>query len=139
MKVVSIGYERRDVQEFLDIVIKYKVKKLIDIRELPLSRRKGFSKNSLASSLNTIGVEYYHVRLAGNPYRKEKDDIQHCLNMYKKYLRKNPGVIDLVIEELSKPTVAILCYERDHEKCHRSVLIDMISDSNERINVVKAE
>jgi hypothetical protein len=43
------------------------VERLVDVRELPLSRRRGFSKTALGDALRHAGIEYVHVRALGNP------------------------------------------------------------------------
>ena len=43
------------------------VERLIDVRELPISRRRGFAKTALGEALAAEGVEYLHMRSLGNP------------------------------------------------------------------------
>jgi uncharacterized protein (DUF488 family) len=136
---VSIGYERRSLNELIEILLRYKVVKLLDIRELPLSRRKGFNKNELTSRLEEAGIKYRHIRSAGNPHRKKNGDVGHCLRLYASYLGAHPEVLDLVAKELSKVPVALLCYERHHYSCHRSVLVDALCNRGHRLEVVKVE
>jgi hypothetical protein len=40
---------------------------LLDVREPPLSRRKGFSKTPRAAALAAAGIEYRHERTLGVP------------------------------------------------------------------------
>ena len=47
----TIGYEGRKIDEFVVNLKSSHVKMLIDVRELPLSRKKGFSKNKLKEKL----------------------------------------------------------------------------------------
>ncbi|MBA3393051.1 MAG: DUF488 domain-containing protein [Deltaproteobacteria bacterium] len=53
----------------------HRIDRVIDVRDLPLSRRRGFSKTPLATALTAHGIEYVHLRQAGNPFRREKDSI----------------------------------------------------------------
>jgi uncharacterized protein (DUF488 family) len=137
-KIVSLGYERRSIDEVLNILASHKVVKLLDIRELPLSRRKGFSKNALSAHLEEAGIQYCHIRAAGNPHRKEKDDIKHCLRKYARYLQNNPAIIETIAAELSKKPVAVLCYEREHRNCHRSILLEALRQHGHPIQVIEA-
>ena len=122
-KIVSLGYERRSIDELVGILSGYGVAKLLDIRELPLSRRKGFSKSTLSVHLEEAGIEYLHLRAAGNPYRKHKASIGRCLQLYTRYLEKNPEIVEALALELSNKPIAVFCYEREHECCHRSILL----------------
>ena len=137
--VVSVGYERRSVHELVEILAGHRVGKLLDVREAPISRRKGFSKTALASLLEDVGIEYLHLRLAGNPYHREKQNIERCLRRYARYLVDNPEVVETFAAELSRKPVAVLCYERQHDNCHRSVLLEAVKRSGHRINVIKVE
>jgi uncharacterized protein (DUF488 family) len=67
--IVSIGYEGRTMPEMLRLLRKHGVRKVIDVRELPLSERRGFSKSSLSAALAASRIEYAHIRSAGNPHR----------------------------------------------------------------------
>ena len=49
--VYTIGYEASTMADFLVALQRAGVARVIDVRALPLSRRPGFSKSSLAASL----------------------------------------------------------------------------------------
>jgi len=138
-QVISIGYEQRSISEFLDVLLEHKVEKLVDVRELPLSRKKGFSKASLSESLSSVGIQYRHVRAAGNPHRKQKSNIDQCLALYSNYLKNNPHVLEVVAAELSKKPTAILCYERKHRNCHRSILLDSLCQNGFRYRLIEVQ
>ena len=137
-KIISLGYERRSVDELLEILYMHKVTKLLDVREVPISRKKGFSKKSLTLSLMQVGIKYKHIKAAGNPHRKE-NDLGHGMQLYSSYLHKNPEVIEQVLDEISDSGVAVFCYERSHLDCHRSVLLDSLVKTNNHINIIRVE
>jgi uncharacterized protein (DUF488 family) len=130
--VISIGYEGRTPAELIALLIRHRVRKVVDIRELPLSRRKGFSKTPLSAALRTAGIEYRHLRAAGNPHRRLKADTVRCLALYARHLAKHPEVVGLVKEQLIDGRVAVLCFERSHDACHRSRLLAALSRSRAR-------
>ena len=135
--VLSVGYERRSVDELIELLSGFDVILLLDVREAPFSRRTEFRKNVLAARLLEAGIDYQHLQAAGNPYRKKKVNITECLSLYAKYLKSNPDVVDLVAAQLGNGPVAMLCYERQHEDCHRSVLLDALTEqASHRLNVV---
>jgi hypothetical protein len=43
------------------------VTRVVDVCELPLLRRRGFSKSRLAETLERFAIRYEHVRALGNP------------------------------------------------------------------------
>ena len=136
--IVSIGYEKKSIPDLIRLLRQHRVAKLIDVRELPLSRRKGFSKTTLSVALNEAGIEYRHLRAAGNPHRAEKQNIEKCLRLYSNYLKKNPSILVSVTAEMSVTSVAFLCYEKEHDCCHRSVLIAELNRQGRRYRVVQA-
>jgi uncharacterized protein (DUF488 family) len=128
--VISIGYEGRTMGEFLALLRAHSVRKVLDVRELPLSRRRGFSKTPLGSALEAVGIAYQHLRAAGNPHRRLKADTALCLTLYSQHLADHPEVLNLVSEELRDGPVAMLCFERLHDACHRSCLLEAIRRSD---------
>ena len=112
----TIGYEGRALDEFLGVLAKAKIDRLIDVRSLPLSRRRGFSKTPLREALAAAGIEYVHLRSAGNPFRKDPDGVEK----YREYLP--PQAVDDVAEVARGHRAALLCYEADVATCHRGVL-----------------
>jgi uncharacterized protein (DUF488 family) len=135
--VFSIGYERRTPQELAVLLQNRGVRRLLDVRELPLSRRRGFSKTALSDLLERTGIAYRHLRYAGNPHRALKADIETCLRLYASYLDEALDVVPMVQEELLEGRVAVLCYERDHASCHRSVLLERVRQSGLRFKIVE--
>jgi uncharacterized protein (DUF488 family) len=139
VSVISIGYERRTVAELVELLVAHGVKKLIDVREMPLSRRPAFNKNRLAPEVSAAGIVYQHLRVAGNPYRKEATNVFDCLGRYASYLHEHPDIVELVADELSTTPVAMLCYERQHVGCHRSVLLRELQRHGYSIDIVEVE
>jgi Domain of unknown function DUF488 len=43
-----------------------------------------------------------------------------------------------VAEEVLGQAVAVLCYERDHDCCHRSVILDALAQGHE-LEVIRVE
>lgn len=102
-----------------------------DVRETPWSHKRSFCKNILSSELSKAGIEYVHVKSAGNPKenRRTAIDMAECLRRYKDYLRDNPaGVMDLLqvvrTAAARNQSVCLTCFERDVNDCHRSILVD---------------
>lgn len=125
-KAFTIGYAQRTLDDLVELLRAVGVTRVIDVRALPLSRRRGFSKTALARGLADGGIEYVHVRAAGNPFRHEAAGIDRCLERYRGYLREAPYVVAEVERAMDGRTVALLCAEADALRCHRSVLADWI-------------
>ncbi|MFH1735659.1 MAG: DUF488 domain-containing protein [bacterium] len=139
IQALSIGYEGRTIQDLIDLLKTHEIEQVIDVRLMPVSRRKYFCKNNLSAYLREEGIEYLHIRSAGNPYYKQRDDVELCLKLYTGYLKDHPDVMDSVFSKLSDSHTAVLCYERDHVDCHRNVLLRQISKSVHKIEVILAD
>ena len=98
----------------------------MDVRELPNSRRKGFSKKALSAALADAGIAYQHARALGSPrplrHRLRKDaDLPAFFRDFRKYLSGQRSVLEQLARSLTGNAV-LLCYERDYRQCHRSVV-----------------
>ncbi len=130
-----MGYEGRTLDEFVAALVEAGVRRVIDVRELPLSRRKGFSKTKLNDALADAGIEYVHLRAAGNPFRDLRKNIERCLRMYRGYIEGQPEVIDELDRLTVGGTTALLCVEADPESCHRSILVEEMTNAGLALNV----
>lgn len=119
LAIWTIGYEKRSPADLVDALQAAGIEQLIDVRQLPLSRRKGFSKTPLAAILADAGIEYVHLRNAGNPFRTFDDNV---LALYAGHLERSPEVVDEVLAAASTKRSSLMCLERDHAQCHRSIL-----------------
>lgn len=128
----TIGYEQHDSPASLIRVLrKAGVRRLVDVRELPLSRKRGFSKTPLAEALAGARIEYRHVRALGNPkpFRElyKRGEIKAGARAYRKHLH-NGSYSSLVSlsEELDEAPTCLLCVEASHDECHRAVIVDAL-------------
>jgi uncharacterized protein (DUF488 family) len=125
--VFTVGYEGRSVDDFVATLRAAKIDRVIDVRALPLSRRRGFSKTKLSEALASAKIEYVHLRIAGNPYRDQRADIKRCLALYRGHLERSPEVIASVLEATHGYRAALLCVEREACNCHRSVIASKLA------------
>ena len=141
MKIYTIGYEATTMAEFLAALHKAGVERVIDVRALPLSRRRGFSKNILAASLKDSGIEYVHLKNLGTPKpgrdAAKKGDVKTLEAVYEVQLGLPEAQVQAAqMRELAaeKPS-ALLCYERDPSHCHRTLLLEAEGEGMEVVNL----
>lgn len=87
----TIGYEGRDLEEFADRLKNFDVDTLVDVRDIPLSRKKGFSKTPLSQYLQEVGIEYIHIKPLGSPKElrekvKEDGDYEYFYQEFSDYI-----------------------------------------------------
>jgi uncharacterized protein (DUF488 family) len=131
LDVLTIGYEGVSLADFLATLKAAGVQLLLDIRELPISRRKGFSKTALSAALADAGIEYSHERALGSPREirhrlREDGDLARFFSDFREYLATQRTLLD-TLARTTTGAVALLCYERNHAECHRSVVADALA------------
>ena len=57
----TLGYEGLTIEAFITRLQAAQVKTVVDVRELPLSRKKGFSKSAFCAALSAHGMAYLHA------------------------------------------------------------------------------
>jgi uncharacterized protein (DUF488 family) len=122
----TIGYEGAQLDTFLDKLRDVGAVLLIDVRALPLSRRKGFSKTRLRDSLSATGIDYFHVRELGAPKAirenlRRTGDYATYFRHFGAYLKTQTTVLQALAKR-HEGVVVLMCYERDPSKCHRSMV-----------------
>lgn len=130
--LLTIGYEGADFRDFLATLEVLGVTTLLDIRELPMSRRPGFAKTALREGLASVGIDYRHEPRLGSPkairYQLRDDgDYKRFFRDFGRYLNTQADLLDELASELTG-TVALLCYERDHTTCHRRAVATALSE-----------
>jgi uncharacterized protein (DUF488 family) len=134
-KLFTIGYEQTPPRAVLDELQRAGVKLLVDVRAVASSRRPGFSKSQLASGLDERGISYIHLRGLGTPKEgrlaARSGDMKALSKIYHAHL-KTPqarGEMDELAALVEKAgPVCILCYERDHNACHRKFIAEIIEN-----------
>lgn len=128
----SVGYERfQDNRTFATVLRRAGIERLIDVREIAISRRDGYSKSQLANALSTEGIEYVHLPRLGNP--KEIRDLYKSGReadgkaRYQEFLlAERTGDLRALAPVLAERRSALMCVEHDYHVCHRKVILDAL-------------
>jgi len=133
-QLISIGYEGRDIEQLVRTLKNWDVQVLVDVRLTPISRKKGMSKTALSRALESAGIVYVHHRELGNPKDNReafRQGTRRSRERFRSLLDSDEAVSALrhVTELLDEEgTVALLCYEHDHNQCHRGIVADVLSE-----------
>ena len=130
-QIFTIGYEGADLGEFGATLQKAKIDVLLDVRELPISRRRGFSKTALREALQAGGLDYRHERQLGSPkdlrHRLREDkNYRYFFRAFERHLAKQASLLEQLTDEL-EGNVALMCYERNYQLCHRSAVAQALA------------
>ena len=134
--LLSIGYEKAGFADFILTLQAARVETVIDVRDLPLSRRAGFSKRQLQAGLAEAGIGYLHLRALGTPAAGREANRR----------RQWPLFWTIVEASLARPEAqqaladaattaaaslsCLLCYEADPCICHRRRVGEMLQASH---------
>lgn len=131
MKVFTVGYEGLDIDLFISALVKNGVETLVDVRQLPLSRKRGFSKKALAGALASQNLGYVHIPALGCPksvrdqYRQ--DGSWQCYTEgFLQHLSNQQEAVVQLAGLVASSNCALLCFEADPNFCHRSMVADAV-------------
>jgi len=130
----TIGYEKRSLADLLSNLTAVGVATLIDVRDLPLSRRAGFSKRQLAAGLEEVGVRYVHLKPLGTPKEgriaNKAREWPKFWNIVETQLARPEA--DLALQQAAAIAGAglacLLCYEANHLICHRLTVAERLQN-----------
>ena len=132
LRLFTIGYEGATQAELVAALQAAGVRRVIDVRAVPLSRKPGFSKNVLAAGLREAGIDYVHLKALGTPpagreaARKGRMAEMHLI--YAEQLETPEAGMDAarMIALAEETPSALLCFERDPAGCHRTPLHEAV-------------
>jgi uncharacterized protein (DUF488 family) len=141
--LVSVGYEGRDLDGLIDRLVELDVSVLVDVRLNAISRKQGLSKNALRSALEEEGIEYLHLPALGNPRDNREAFRAGSVVARRRFIRSlatvdGKAALDALAEAASGAIVAILCFEADHELCHRACVIEAVQERHPRFATIRA-
>ena len=131
----TIGYEGSDIEQFVATLKVVGVTLLADVRALPLSRKKGFSKNGLRARIEQEGMGYIHLGSLGDP--KEGRDAARAgrFDQFRKIYNKHLAQAEPqeALRELralvDEHSTCLMCFKRDPTECHRLIVASQLPES----------
>jgi len=126
--IFTIGYEGKDIDAFLNILLKNEINLLIDVRKNPFSMSFSFSKRKLMNYLEKTGIEYLNTPELGieGELREGLTTINDYQNLFKQYeattLRDNFELVTQIIRLSEKKRAVLMCFEANKNMCHRGVI-----------------
>ena len=129
----TIGYEGRTQDEYLGLLRDAGVTLLADLRQNPISRKKGFSQNALAQGCASVGIRYEHLPELGIASEKRKNlatqaDVDALFAEYERDWLPTQGaaLAKLGAWVAAGERVALTCFERAPGDCHRHCVAEAL-------------
>jgi len=125
--LLTIGYEGRSLEAYLNLLLRSSVTLLCDVRRNPLSRKYGFSKGSLSNACEGVGITYVHLPELGiaSEQRRGLSTVADYRSLFEAYERESLPGLDASLRRIREwmtrdgHRVALTCYEADPSLCHR--------------------
>ena len=132
-ELYTIGYEGTTQEAVIQTLLHHDVNTLLDIREVPLSRKPGFSKTKLGAAIAAHGMRYEHIRELGTPrdirYRRKIDHDQAAFrSAFLEYLDTQIAAMEALVTRASRERCCLLCFEANVQECHRLLVAERARD-----------
>ncbi len=132
-RLLTIGYEGRTLERYLNALLQASVTVLCDVRQNAISRKYGFSKKTLAKAGDGVGIRYEHLPELGIESRQRRGlesqaDFDALFRTYeRKSLPKQGDALAKICAWLRLgESVALTCYEHEADQCHRHGVADAL-------------
>ena len=102
------------------------------MRERAQSRRPGFSKKSLASALEEVGIEYLHLPQLGDPKDGREAARSGKMELFREIYTRAIATplaqeaLDQLEKLASDKKICLMCFERDQKECHRTIVAEKL-------------
>jgi uncharacterized protein (DUF488 family) len=124
--LVTIGYEGRSLESYLNDLLRAGVTALCDVRWNPLSRKYGFSKVTLSKACEGVGIRYEHLPELGIA-SEQRQELQRQADydaLFAEYERERLPHGRAALDKIrgwvaAGERVALTCFERLPQQCHR--------------------
>jgi uncharacterized protein (DUF488 family) len=135
VKIFTIGHSTRPIEEFVALLNRSQIERLVDVRAFPGSRRHPqFNREALADVLASGGIEYLHRAALGGRRRLQPDAQPSAwrndsFHAYAEYLRTPKflsALDDLIALGKARRTV-VMCSEAVPWRCHRTLISDALT------------
>jgi len=133
-KIYTIGHSTHPIDEFINMLKSFHVRKLIDVRTIPKSGfNPQYDQEALVQSLANEKIVYEHMPGLGGLRHAKKDSINlgwrnASFRGYADYMQTEEfeNSLQELIKEARKKMVAIMCAEAVPWRCHRSLISDAL-------------
>lgn len=121
----TLGYEGLSIDAFIERLQAAQVKTIVDVRKLPLSRKKGFSKTAFSAALSLHGIAYLHVPALGCPkpirnhYKADANWATYTRD-FLAYLQTQDAPLRELVKIAKATPSCLVCFEADFGMCHRT-------------------
>lgn len=130
-KIYTIGYEGKDIRDFIQLLKENSIETVIDVRSYPTSKRENFDKESLKEKLGNENIGYRHYpELGGLTDQDYKEKVK--TESWKMVFGKLKSTA-------SKHRSAMMCLEKDPMRCHRRFIAEKLGQEGWAVTHIKSD
>ena len=127
----TIGYEGFTAEQWVQQLKTQRIQVVVDVREVPISRKRGFSKTRLSELLASNNIEYVHLRALGNPkfFREKLKSgwaFEEFAEEFERVLGDQTEALEQLGEVAASKRACLVCFEEDPASCHRSIVAEKV-------------
>lgn len=144
-KIYTIGFTKKNAEEFFTLLQKNKVQLLVDVRLNNSSQLAGFSKfPDIEFFLKKIcGIEYKHEILFApeentlKRYKKKEIDWDQYVLEFNETMKKR-NIREYIAKAYKNVSddICLLCSEPTPEQCHRRLIAEIFSEVFPEIKII---
>lgn len=132
-RIHTIGYQQRVGLDLARALVAARVEFLVDVRAVPMSRRPDFRRTRLTETLSDAGIRYVGMPGLGTPkFLRDKlakdGNYEAFFASFREHLESVQNHLESLARLADRKRVALMCYERDPNECHRSAVAEHIGD-----------
>ncbi|MBT2596742.1 DUF488 family protein [Arthrobacter sp. ISL-72] len=145
--IFTIGHSTHPIDEFISMLKAHGIRKLIDVRTIPKSRRNPqFNGDQLAASLRAQGIRYRRMESLGGLRHPRKDSPNAAwrnasFRGYADYMQTEEfaAAVAQLVERGKTNNAVIMCAEAVPWRCHRSLIGDALLARNVEVLDIMTE
>jgi len=134
MTVWTVGHSTRALNAFVELLTRYRLEAIADVRRFPGSRRyPQYAGPALAASLAEHGIDYRWLPLLGGRRRAAADSPNTAwrnaaFRGYADYIQTADFAegVEQLLELAGRARTAIMCAEAVWWRCHRALIADVL-------------
>jgi uncharacterized protein (DUF488 family) len=135
LTVLTIGHSTHTWKVFLDLLRAHRVKRVIDVRSIPRSRRNPqFNQKTLRTKLRAARIGYVHLRKLGGLRHARRDSLNigwrnTSFRGFADYMQTSEfdAGLQRLIKLAGQKRSALMCAEAVPWRCHRSLIADALT------------
>lgn len=127
-KLYTIGHSQHEIEYFLEMLNKYNINYVLDVRSTPYSKyAEQYNKENIEKYINNRKIKYCFMGkvFGARPNERELYAVEGYLDFEKvrKTKRFIKGFNSVVLGLQRKNNIALMCTEKDPFDCHRAIMI----------------